>query len=100
MEYSAYKIPTIASRVYPYYKDILGIKTIQQGKTGFLARTTDDWIKYLTLLIENKDLRKKIGENAYEDIKKNWQMKDHYQLYEDLFDKIICNTTTQPIKTE
>ena len=100
MEYSAYKIPTIASRVYPYYKDILGIKTIQQGKTGFLARTTDDWIKYLTLLIENKDLRKKIGENAYEDIKKNWQMKDHYQLYEDLFDKIICNTQTQRTRTE
>ncbi len=100
MEYAAYKIPSVASKVYPYYKDILGIKTIQQGKTGFLARTTDDWIKYLTLLIENKDLRKKIGENAYEDVKKNWQMKDHYQLYEDLFDKIICNLTTQPIKTE
>ena len=37
MEYSMKKIPTIASRVYPYIQPVLGKKTIQQGKTGFLS---------------------------------------------------------------
>ncbi len=100
MEYAAYKIPSVASKVYPYYEDILGIKTIQHGKTGFLAKTTGDWVKYLELLIQDAGLRQKIGEEAYADVRDNWQMRDHYQLYEDLFDKIICNSQTQQTKTE
>lgn len=89
MEYSSYKIPTIASKVYPYFEDIIGKKTIQQGKTGYLAKTTKDWVKYMELLIGSKQLRDEMGESAYKFVKENWQMKDNYYLYEDLFESII-----------
>lgn len=73
MEYAMYKVPCVASKVYPYYKDIQGKKVIQHAKTGFLAKGKEDWIKYLQLLIDNENLRRKIGENAYNYVKENWQ---------------------------
>lgn len=88
MEYATYKIPSVASDVYPYREPINGVKVIEHGKTGFLAKTQKDWEKYLTKLIESRELREEIGNNAYEYIKKEWQMKDHYKQYEELF-KII-----------
>jgi glycosyltransferase involved in cell wall biosynthesis len=75
LEYSSYKIPTVASRVYPYYKDILGKETIIDGETGLLCND-DEWVDKLSLLIEDATLRKKLGQNAYDAVLKNWQYKD------------------------
>jgi glycosyltransferase involved in cell wall biosynthesis len=77
MEYAMYKIPTVASRVYPYSEPIDGIKTIQDGKTGFLASNEKEWIEKLSLLIENQDKRTKIGQNAYDYVKDRWQYRDN-----------------------
>ena len=37
MEYSMYEIPTIASRVYPYFMDVAGRDTIRDGETGIIS---------------------------------------------------------------
>lgn len=76
MEYSMYKIPTIASRIYPYYKDIYGVPTIEHEETGLLCDNVEDWVENLSKLIESEELRKKLGENAYNAVVKNWQYKD------------------------
>lgn len=76
MEASMYKIPTVASRIYPYFMELEGRETITDGETGLLCRTQEDWEKNLTKLIESKELREKIGTQAYEHVKKNWQYKD------------------------
>jgi glycosyltransferase involved in cell wall biosynthesis len=77
MEYSMYQIPMVASRVYPYCEPIDGIKTIQDGKTGFLAGDEKEWVEKLSFLIENKQKRLEIGQNAYDYIKYNWQYRDN-----------------------
>lgn len=77
MEYSMYKIPVVASRVYPYYKDILGKETIQHEETGLLCDTVHDWVNNLSRLIEDEKLRKRLGENAYKHIVDNFQYKDN-----------------------
>lgn len=76
-EYSMYKIPVVVSRVYPYSKDIFGVPVIEHEETGLLCDTVEDWVTNLSKLIENEDLRKKLGENAYNHVVKNWQYKDH-----------------------
>lgn len=76
MEYSMKKIPTVASKVYPYFVPIDNVKIIQDGETGFLCETENDWYEKLKYLIENKKERKRIGQNAYNYIKKYWQYKD------------------------
>lgn len=87
MEYSMYKIPTVASRVYPYYKDILGKNTIIDGETGLLAND-NEWVDKLSLLIEDSKLREKLGNNAYNYIAKEWQYKDAKALALEITDKI------------
>ncbi len=79
MEYSMYKIPVVASRVYPYSKDILGVPTIEHEETGLLCDDLQDWVDNLSRLIEDKELRNKLGENAYNAVLKNWQYKDWKQ---------------------
>lgn len=76
MEYSSYKIPVVASRIYPYFKDILSVPTIEHGETGLLCDTVEDWVTNLSRLVESEELRKKLGQNAYDYIVKNWQYKD------------------------
>lgn len=75
-EYSMYKIPVVASRRYPYSKDIAGIPVIEHEETGLLCDNAQDWIDNLSRLIESEELRKKLGENAYNHVVKNWQYKD------------------------
>lgn len=77
MEYSMYKIPTIASRVYPYYMDIGERKTIEHGETGYLCRD-HEWFDTLDDVISNYEVRKVVGNNAYNFIKDNWQYDEKY----------------------
>ena len=80
LEYSINKIPAIYSA--HHYK-----KTVINRHTGILADTPDDWIAGISELIENENLRKKIAENAYNDVLKNWNMKDYLGKWE----KFICD---------
>ena len=87
-EYSAYKIPVVASRMYPYSKDILGRTVIEDEETGLLCDTHEDWVNNLSRLIESKELREKLGNNAYNHIVKDWQYKDAKSHIIDIVNKI------------
>lgn len=93
MEYSMYQIPCVASKVYPYYKKVpdnfFGVSTIKHEKTGFLCETREDWMFYLEKLIKDKNLRKKVGNNAYNFIKKNWQYKDWIVAWKKVIDSFL-----------
>jgi len=51
------------------YQKFLYEDVVKHGKTGFLATTPAEWIKYIELLIGDRGLREEIGRNAYIDIK-------------------------------
>lgn len=53
------EVPTIASPTAPFSSAII------DGKTGFLARTTDEWHAALVRLVDNRDLRRSMGQMAY-----------------------------------
>lgn len=75
LEYSMYKVPVVASRVYPYFMDVGGRMTVQDGITGLLCKSKE-WTEKLERLINDKQLRRKLGNQAYEFIRDNWQYKD------------------------
>lgn len=58
LEYAMVGLPVIASNVETYSE------TIVHGETGFLAKTPKDWIKYLRMLVEDAELRERIGRAA------------------------------------
>lgn len=57
-------IPTIASATDAFKHAIIN------GKNGFLCQDDKDWQKYLRLLVENGQLRREMGEAAFEQV---WQ---------------------------
>lgn len=82
MEAAMLEIPTVASDVAPY-------RCIKHGKTGFLASNKDQWVKYLSLLIENASKRKEIGIAAKQDVLDNWHIDKFLPEYEKLFKKLL-----------
>lgn len=87
MEYSMYKIPVVASRVYPYFMELCGRDTITDGETGFLCSNQKEWEKTLEMLIKDRGLRERIGQQAYDFVKKTWQYKDFD--VDSVFEKIL-----------
>lgn len=79
LEHSMLKTPMVLSDVTPY-------KMVKHGETGFLAKTTEDWVTYLSLLIENPAERKKIGENAYRSVNQEWLIEKFLPRYERMFE--------------
>ncbi len=87
LEYSMYKIPTVASRVYPYFMELTGRETITDGETGYLCMP-NEWEAKLERLILDKSLRQKIGQQAYNHVKTNWQYKD--SKISETFEKLLA----------
>jgi len=85
MEYSMYKIPTIASRVYPYFVPCFDRDTIIHEQTGLLVQPSE-WFDALEDLVLHEDKRKLLGQNAFNYIKENWQYGEEFS---SAIDKVI-----------
>jgi glycosyltransferase involved in cell wall biosynthesis len=83
LEYAGAKIPTIASRVYPYEQ------AIRNGETGFLASNEEEWYQHLSLLIRAADLRKQIGEAAHAEAWEKWSASTHARSWEQVFTSLV-----------
>lgn len=82
-EYSALKIPTVASNVIPYNLRIV------DGDTGFLCRGTKEWVDILSWLVVNRSERVQAGNKAYEHVRKTYDLNDGIVMYENLI-KEVC----------
>lgn len=75
--------PGIFSDVRPYSDDI------EDGKTGYLVSTADEWYEKMKLLIESKELRQTIGQQAYTHIKEHRHQALNTPLYAEFIKKIV-----------
>lgn len=65
VEAALVKVPTVASNVGAFKQMIIS------DETGILCDTVEDWVKQLSRLIENKEIRERLGEKAYQYCSKN-----------------------------
>ncbi|MCX6026892.1 MAG: glycosyltransferase, partial [Chloroflexi bacterium] len=68
LEYSAAGIPGIYSDIAPYRA------VVRPGRTGWLARSEQDWVEHLTRMIEDGSLRERMGESAYREVHSRWSL--------------------------
>lgn len=61
--------------------------TIKHTKTGYIASTPNQWVKYLSWMIDNPAKRKKIHKAAKEQVLKNFTT-DHLWIYKDFYDSL------------
>ena len=85
LELSALKVPCVASPTPAYAESIV------DGKTGFIADTKEQWVEKLSALIENEELRKTVGNNAYLDVRKNYSIKDIAKDYVKILKEVKAN---------
>lgn len=71
----------------------VGVNTeiITDGENGFLIRSNLEWIEKLSLLIENKDLRKELGQNGRKTIEQKFSVNANKQRYIDYFNELLSN---------
>jgi glycosyltransferase involved in cell wall biosynthesis len=75
LSYMACGVATVMSNVG------VNSEIIEHDKNGFLAQTEHEWVNYLSLLIENSDLRHKIGEEGRKTVVKNYSVNAHKDAY-------------------
>ncbi len=68
-------IPTIATDCVLYRS------FIRHGENGFLVKQEHEWLKYLSLLASDDELRLKMGEQARADAR-NWTIEENYIRWE------------------
>ena len=80
--YMSVGVPTVMSAVG------MNKKIIQNGKNGFLANNSTEWLEILSNLIMDKQLRKKIGANGRNSVEKNYSKnvvkETYFKLYTSL----------------
>lgn len=75
LSYMACGVATVMSNVG------VNSEIIEHGKNGYLAQTEQEWVNCLSLLIENSDLRHKIGQAGRETVVKNYSVNAHKDAY-------------------
>jgi|GEM_PF-1472188 glycosyltransferase involved in cell wall biosynthesis len=84
LEYSICKIPGIYSKIAPY------AESVTDGVTGILANDDEEsWYKAMEMLIENKDLRLKIGQSAYSEVKEKYTVQKNAHKWLNLYTDLV-----------
>ena len=81
--YMSVGIPAVMSAVG------MNKKIIQNGKNGFLASTSLEWLEILSKLIEDKELRKKVGNKGRESVEENYSKNVVKETYFNLYTSLM-----------
>jgi glycosyltransferase involved in cell wall biosynthesis len=87
LEYSALKIPTVATSISHFSQ------SIEHGETGFLIRENnlDEWKTTIELLIDESAVREYVGKTAYKRVKHDFNVQRNSPKYLRLLKK-LANT--------
>lgn len=81
LQYMALGIPAVASAVG------VNNQIIEDGKTGFLCTSTDEWEASLSALIKSEELRANIGNAAHKSVNSHYSVSSNRDNFLSLFTK-------------
>jgi glycosyltransferase involved in cell wall biosynthesis len=81
-EYSAIRIPTIASNVSPY-------SPVMVNEENGLLISDDQWFDAMERLIKDKELRNKLSDKAFENVYQNHNADKFAYLWRDAYEKLL-----------
>ncbi len=83
LETSSAKKPFIGQNIRQYQE------CITNGVDGFLCSKAEEWYSAIKSMIDDKELRKKIGEAGFERVKRDYQIQDHIIDYAQFFISLL-----------
>jgi glycosyltransferase involved in cell wall biosynthesis len=79
-------IEYMASGYVPVASDLVTYNTtIQHGKTGYLCKTPQDWMRTLRVLIENKSVREEVRNNAAPYVRQKFDIATNARMWADAY---------------
>lgn len=78
------RIPTVCSPIASY------TSIVQNGVNGYIANTAEEWEKELQELIDCEDVRKRIGNKAYEDFVPAFYIGNEIEKDISYYEKVVC----------
>lgn len=90
LEYSVLGVPGVYSRITPYKS------VVTHGVNGFLATSSEEWVLSLSRLIEEPDLRTKIGQEAQSTVRSKWLLSQHALEWVKVYEEILSMGDRQP----
>ena len=82
LQYMALGLPVVASNVGCNYR------VVEHDKTGFLATTTYQWYNYLSLLIEDANLRRRLGTAGRRKVISEYSVEANKSNYLNIFNQV------------
>jgi len=79
LEYSHYGIPSIVSGYKPY------VQHIEDGKTGMICYSEDDWFESICKLVDDSLFRIKMGMDAKKEVDLKYTIHNHAHKWYDLY---------------
>lgn len=83
LQYMALEIPPVMSPVG------VNCEIVLDGVNGFLANTNSEWIEKISLLVESKELREKIGAAARKTVEKKYSVRSQQEKYLECFQSLL-----------
>ena len=80
LEYAAIATPGVYSRIDSYNSLII------HQENGFLASSQEEWMSYLSQLIENPALREQVGNRLQDTVRKNWLLSHNAQRWKQAYE--------------
>lgn len=65
------------------------LENIYHGNNGFLADSDEEWIECLTKLIDDRELREKIGKNGRENVMKHFSLEANKIKYLNIINSVV-----------
>jgi hypothetical protein len=92
LEYSSLAKPGVFSASGQY------ALVVKDNQTGFLASNLLEWHRKLSQLIEDEDLRQRLGQAAFADVQKHWVMAAHKDYISSVFTQSLKPSLNPPPK--
>jgi len=84
IQYMAMGIPTLGTAIGTNFR------VIEDGVSGFLINTPEEWVSRIIQLAENIELRKRIGENARQKVVANFSISANKDIYLEILNKMAA----------
>ena len=85
LQYMALEIPTIMSPVG------VNSEIIEDSKNGYIADDVEEWVDKISLLIEDRDLRIRMGKEARKTVVEKYSVSANQDLYLRYFKEVLAD---------
>lgn len=88
LQYMALGLPVIATAIGANFR------VIENGKSGFLVTTPEEWLEKLRWLISKPELRKELGQKARERVEKYYSIRANEPVYLGIIRRVLAESET------